>query len=116
MKSTHDHPHAAHSCCATAATATETPQGSPARQHSGTVFRIAAMDCAAEESEIRRALEPVSGIRGLGFQLGARTLTIDAPDEAIPQALAAIRKAGFDPQPVAEPGTPGSASGHAPVA
>ena len=65
------------------------------------MFRIAAMDCASEESEIRRALEPVSGIRGLGFQLGARTLTIDAPDEVIPQAVAAIRKAGFDPQSVA---------------
>ena len=66
----------------------------------GAVFRITAMDCASEESEIRRALEPVSGIRTLGFQLGARTLAIDAPDEVIPQALAAIRKAGFNPEPV----------------
>jgi Cd2+/Zn2+-exporting ATPase len=46
-------------------------------------------------------LEPVSGIRGLGFQLGARTLTIDAPDDVILQAVAAIRTAGFDPQSVA---------------
>ena len=67
----------------------------------GAVFRISTMDCAAEESEIRRALEPISGVRGLGFQLGARTLTIDAPESAIPEALAAIRKAGFNPEPVA---------------
>ena len=59
------------------------------------------MDCAAEESEIRRALAPVSGVRGLSFQLGARTVTIDAPELVMPLALIAIREAGFDPQPVA---------------
>ena len=58
------------------------------------------MDCAVEESEIRKALEPISGIRSLGFQLGARTLRIDATSEAYPLALAAIRKAGFDPKPL----------------
>ena len=34
----------------------------------GAVFRIASMDCAAEESEIRHALAGVSGLRGLHFQ------------------------------------------------
>ena len=58
------------------------------------------MDCSAEESEIRQALEPIAGIRSLGFQLGARTLNIDATDEAYPLVIAAIRKAGFDPKPV----------------
>jgi Zn2+/Cd2+-exporting ATPase len=67
---------------------------------SGVRFRIAAMDCAAEESEIRRALDNVSGIRGLSFQLGQRTLTIDADGAALNQAAAAIRKAGFDPVPL----------------
>jgi len=38
------------------------------------LFRIAAMDCAAEESEIRHAVRRVAGIRGLRFELGARTL------------------------------------------
>jgi len=81
----------------------ETPRPAPAAAlpTGGATFRIAAMDCAAEESEIRRALAPLPGVRGLGFQLGARTLTIDAPDAVIPEALDAIRKAGFDPQPVA---------------
>ena len=64
----------------------------------GQTFRIAAMDCSAEESDIRRALEPVAGIRSLGFQLGARTLRIDAPADVIPQALAAIRAAGYQPE------------------
>lgn len=38
--------------------------GPEAERSSGTAarFRIQAMDCAAEESEIRRALEPVAGI------------------------------------------------------
>lgn len=75
--------------------------------------RIATMDCAAEESEIRRTLEPVSGILTLSFQLGARMLTITAPQPAVDAALAAIRRAGFDPQPLAPP-TPGTApAGHA---
>ena len=58
------------------------------------------MDCASEEGEIRRALEPVAGIRLLRFQLGARTLTIGADPKDLYQALEAIRKAGFDPQPL----------------
>ena len=57
------------------------------------------MDCSAEESDIRRALEPIAGIHSLGFQLGLRTLRIDASEAAYPLALEAIRKAGFDPQP-----------------
>ena len=67
---------------------------------SGTVFRIPNMDCASEESEIRHALAGIVGVRGLGFQLSARTLRIDAPAEVLPHALNAIRHAGFDPQPV----------------
>lgn len=65
------------------------------------VFRIPTMDCAAEESEIRRALAGVSGLRSLSFQLAARTLSIDAPDSVMPLALDAIRRIGFDPKPVA---------------
>ena len=57
------------------------------------------MDCSAEEAEIRRALDPIPGIRTLNFQLGARTLSIDAPEDVLPRALAAIRNAGFNPEP-----------------
>jgi len=73
----------------------------PIGNEGATTFRIPTMDCASEEGEIRRALESVSGVRGLDFRLGARTLAIDAPAAAMPSVLAAIRQAGFDPQPVA---------------
>lgn len=56
------------------------------------------MDCSAEESDIRRVVEPIAGIRGLHFQLSQRTLRIDGAPGAIPHALAAIRKAGYSPE------------------
>ena len=102
-------------CCGPSTAPVPPPDAGPARGSKGTMFRIAAMDCAAEESEIRRALEPVAGVRALGFQLGARTLTIDAPEDVIPQAVEAIRKAGFDPQPLAA-APPGDPHGHEPEA
>jgi Cd2+/Zn2+-exporting ATPase len=67
-------------------------------------FGVPTMDCASEESEIRRALEPIAGIRAVTFQLGQRTMAIDAPLASVEQAVAAIRKAGFDPQPVQDKG------------
>lgn len=73
-------------------------------------FRISTMDCASEESEIRHAVDGIAGIGSMSFQLGARTMAIEAPPAVVEQALAAIRKAGFDPQPlpVAEPGVAGA--------
>ena len=61
-------------------------------------FRISTMDCTVEESEIRRVVEPIPGIRGLHFRLNQRTLRIDGADGAVTAALAAIRKAGFKPE------------------
>jgi len=63
-------------------------------------FRIANMDCASEESEIRQALDGLAGIRGLQFNLGDRELAIAADDRALLQALDTIRKAGFKPEPL----------------
>ncbi|MEO6361935.1 MAG: heavy metal translocating P-type ATPase [Caldimonas sp.] len=63
-----------------------------------TTYRIAAMDCAVEEGQIRNALERVAGIRKLRFDLPARTLAIDAPEAEVTAAVVAIRGAGFDPQ------------------
>jgi Cd2+/Zn2+-exporting ATPase len=76
----------------------------------GRSFRVPTMDCAAEEAEIRRALDGVAGVRGVRFQLGQRLLTIDADEAMISPALDAIRKAGFAPTPVAPPG---AEAGHA---
>jgi Cd2+/Zn2+-exporting ATPase len=68
------------------------------------------MDCASEESEIRRAVAHIADIRAMTFQLGQRTMAIDAPFAAVEQAVAAIRKAGFDPQPVPEMGAVSTSS------
>jgi len=101
-------------CCGSAACAAPVPQA--AGPASGKRFRIPSMDCSAEESEIRRALEPVAGIRSLSFQLGARTLAIDAEQAAYAPALEAIRRAGFTPEPVSAEaqahGGPGHVHGH----
>ena len=97
------------SVCATAAVTPSAAISAAAGAGAATaVLRIPTMDCAAEESEIRRALAGVPGLRSLSFQLAARTLRIDAAGAALPQALDAIRRAGFDPQPV-EPSRPGPA-------
>ena len=87
-------------CCDTPSPAIEHPadaSGSRAR-----TFRIATMDCSAEESEIRRALDPLPGRRGLNFQLSARTLAIDADVDALPVALEATRPKF--PESICEPG------------
>ena len=65
-------------------------------------FRISNMDCASEESEIRRAVDGIPEIEALRFDLGARVLTISASQAALPEALQAIRKAGFKPEPIEE--------------
>lgn len=78
------------------------------------LFRIPTMDCAVEESEIRRALEPIAGVKALRFRLGERTMAITTDDGVLPEALAAIRKAGFKPEPLNAAGGP--ASGTQPAA
>jgi Cd2+/Zn2+-exporting ATPase len=78
------------------------------------LFRISTMDCAVEESEIRRALEPIAGVKALRFRLGERTMAITTDDGVLPEALAAIRKAGFKPEPLNAAGGP--ASGTQPAA
>lgn len=100
-------------CSADHAVAAPLPPGPGAPN----TYRIPTMDCSAEESEIRRAVEPIAGIRGLHFQLGQRTLRIDGADDALPKALAAIRKAGFAPERVGAGASPTAADaprrGHA---
>jgi Cd2+/Zn2+-exporting ATPase len=92
--------------------ATPPRPGEPARSPGGLrLFRVPAMDCAAEEGEIRAALGRVHGVRRLSFRLAQRTLGIDAPDEVIPQALEAIRQAGFDALPEGGDGLAGRSTG-----
>lgn len=115
MKTPHSpHDNASASCCGHSHSCQpiEPSQITPSQKNgSGTAYRIATMDCSAEESEIRRALEPIPGIGSLSFQLGARTLVIDAPAEVLPLALAAIRKIGFDPKETSSPNGPADTAG-----
>jgi Cd2+/Zn2+-exporting ATPase len=73
------------------------------------------MDCAAEESEIRRAVEGIPGLVGLRFQLGERSLRIDGEPQAAIAAVEAIRNSGFEihPWPAAPASTQdGDAAAH----
>ena len=117
-------PSAASACAASAAPGkSAVPASALPRPASGAVrFRIPAMDCSAEEADIRRALDGVPGIRSLHFQLVARTLTIDAPDQALQAAVETIGRAGYPMQPLAAgaAGGPGAAGagahqGHGPA-
>jgi Cd2+/Zn2+-exporting ATPase len=47
-------------------------------------------------------VDSIPGIEALRFDLGARLLTISASQAALPDALQAIRKAGFKPEPIDE--------------
>lgn len=78
------------------------------------MFRIGDMDCPSEEAQIRQALERVSGIEALSFQLGARTVTIKAAEQPLADALQAIRTVGFEPIPLSPPapGTDASIEAH----
>lgn len=67
------------------------------------------MDCATEEGEIRHALAGVDGIRGLRFLLAERVLAIDAEAAALNSALAAIRRLGFNPEPISPDHRPSAA-------
>jgi Cd2+/Zn2+-exporting ATPase len=92
------------------------PAASPAPVDKGAArFHIATMDCAAEESEIRRAVDPISGIRHLRFDLGRRLLDLSGTPDAITQAAAAMRRVGFDPLPVASVAEPNAAAAGAPA-
>jgi Zn2+/Cd2+-exporting ATPase len=88
--------------------ATTEPQPVPASARE-TLFRISAMDCATEEGEIRHALAGVDGIRGLRFLLAERVLAIDAEAAALNSALAAIRRLGFNPEPISPDHRPSAA-------
>ena len=63
-------------------------------------YHLPAMDCAAEEAQIRRTLDGVDGLQSLGFVLGDKTLEVTASDAAHPQVLQRLRDAGFEASPV----------------
>ena len=79
-------------------------------------LHVPAMDCVAEESEIRRALDSFDGIRALTFRLSERNLHIDAAPAVVTDATALLRRIGFDARPVgARPGEATAEHSHEPA-
>ena len=118
---THEHtqPKAADACCGCSASSHSAIPLAPDVSDVPTgalLFRIPTMDCAVEESEIRRALEPIAGVKALRFRLGERTMAITTDDGVLPEALAAIRKAGFKPEPLNAPGAQAAPAAPAKIA
>ncbi|WP_428505300.1 heavy metal translocating P-type ATPase [Roseateles sp.] len=118
----HDHEHghahapaalAAHGdCCGHACETAEPvlPLAAPAALAGYTRYRIASMDCAVEQAEIRAALEPLAGIEALRFDVPQRQLALKAPEAVQAQALAAIRRLGYEPQLLSQDAEQGSAA------
>jgi len=97
MRHDHHEAHEGHVHAAPASPAAAPPADEPAA--AGLRYRVPAMDCTSEESEIRRAVEGIAGIRSLSFRLGERSLRIDASPEVAEQAAACIRRTGFEIHP-----------------
>jgi Cd2+/Zn2+-exporting ATPase len=59
------------------------------------------MDCAEEVGALRRALEPLEGVRDLGFDILAQRLSVEFDPERIDLAMlrAAVGRAGMSAQP-----------------
>lgn len=96
----HTHPSTPCQCSHTHADdrGVQLPVAADSADRTGTArFHIPGMDCPVEEGDIRRALADIEGIRHLGFELSAQTLSIGANPEVLSLALTAIRKAGFSP-------------------
>lgn len=90
------------SCCGSTCASTAPEKSVATASVDGATYRIPNMDCPTEEREIREALVPVAGIEGLNFALSARTLTISGKPASQTEAVAAIRKAGFEVTPLSE--------------
>src|SRR6218665_3858132 len=92
------------SCCGSACgTVSLTPAPAEHAQPGLHRYRIANMDCASEESEIRLALEPIAGVQQLRFDLGQRTVSMAAEPAELAAAIAAIECIGYKPVPLNAP-------------
>ncbi len=94
------------SCCGSSACETLqfADQATPALTSAGSLLlRIPQMDCAVEESQIRRQLEPFKQVRRLRFDLPARTLAIDAPEASWNSLIAEIKKMGLSVEKLTAP-------------
>lgn len=108
---THPDPHpsneaSASGCTAGCATASVVaPDALPRCRYSNAAWSGPVVQDSVHGLPNRRKRHPQGidqylGIQSLRFELSARTLAIDATAEALEMALAAIRQAGFTPQPL----------------
>jgi Cd2+/Zn2+-exporting ATPase len=68
-----------------------------------TTYRVAELDCATEERELRDVLGPIDGVRDLTFDLVGRRVTIGHTLADPAPLAAAIRDAGMRPDEVVTP-------------
>ncbi|WP_343623262.1 cation-translocating P-type ATPase [Roseateles puraquae] len=102
----HEHEPVAPACChgsSCTSAAAPLPTLSAEADGNALLLRIPAMDCPTEEGQIRRALEGISGVNGLRFDLPARALHVDAPPAVWPTVTQAITRAGFQAQALSAP-------------
>ena len=76
-----------------------------------TVFRVAELDCATEEGELREVLSPLDGVRWLEFDLVGRQVRVHHDRASVEQIADAIRKAGMRATLLTETETPTQLAG-----
>ena len=82
-------------CCAPAPVAVAV--AGAARGASIAAFRVAELDCATEESELREVLAPLAGVRWLEFDLVGRQVRVHHDLASVEPIADAIRHAGMRP-------------------
>ena len=73
------------SCSCSSEPCSDSSLDSHSQLEGGKSFRIANMDCASEEAEIRHALEAIDGIQSLRFNLAERVIAITATEASLPK-------------------------------
>ena len=93
--------HTVDDCCspaaATLSTAATVPASGPKRGAAIAAFRVAELDCATEEGELREVLTSLDGVRWLEFDLVARQVRVHHDLVSVAPITDAIRKAGMRP-------------------
>jgi Zn2+/Cd2+-exporting ATPase len=98
-------------CCADAPTSIDTaPQATIAGDDIRTAIRIVQMDCPTEEALIRKALEGVSSVKTLEFDLMRRVLTVVHAPNALETVLDVLRSLNFEGELVDASGEFGAAT------
>ncbi len=93
--------HTVDDCCSPAAmtlsAAVTVPASGPKQGAAIAAFRVAELDCATEEGEIREVLTSLDGVRWLEFDLVARQVRVHHDLASVAPITDAIRKAGMRP-------------------